>query len=123
MAFDHSFLRKVSDPGSVVATQFLAGAVEHTQGAAEGRHEAEHSPAERRFSGTVRADDPDELSLGDFQRNVFESDDAGKSQRHVIKGNNRMAAHGRGQAGPDDGRFLLQTAGIRSRLYLFQRVG
>ena len=40
-----------------------------------------------------------------FQRNVFESDDAGKTQRRVIEANNRVAVMRRCWWGPDDGLF------------------
>jgi hypothetical protein len=85
-----TLLREIPDLRSVVTPQFIAGAIENMEMALDGSHEAQYGSAKCGFSRSVGTDDADKLARVDGKRNVLERDDAGKSERRVIKPNDGL---------------------------------
>jgi len=90
IAVHSALLREISDFRPVVTPQRIAGTIENMKMALDGSYEAQYGSAECGFSRSVGADDADKLARVDGKRNVLERDDAGKSERRVIKPNDRL---------------------------------
>ena len=75
----------------MMAPKFLAGAVEDLQPAAYRRQESQDGPQQRRFSGSVRSDDPDEFPILDLEGDVLQRGVIGVSERCVIEPDQRLS--------------------------------
>jgi hypothetical protein len=83
VSLHRAFLGEVADTGAMVTTQLLTRAVEDLYVAAQWTHEAQDCSAQGRLSGSIRADDPDELTFVDLQRNVLQRGDARKAEARI----------------------------------------
>jgi hypothetical protein len=73
-----------------MAPQFITGTIENMEMALDGSHKAQYGSAECGFPRSVRTDDTDELTRIDGKGNILEGNDAGKSERRVVKLNDRL---------------------------------
>lgn len=91
IAVEHTLLGQVPDQGTMVTTEFLAGAVEHAQTPAERCHQPEDRAAQGSLAGPVGTDDADEFGFEDRERQVFQGNDAGKAEGGVVEADNGLS--------------------------------
>jgi len=87
---DRALLREIANFRPVIALKLFTRAVENLQRAFQWPHESQDGLAERSLAGSVGANNPDELSTGYFQRQIFERNHAWKSEGSMLETNNRM---------------------------------
>src|SRR3954471_1174106 len=92
-------LRQVADPGS----RFAGWLAEHGRRSSAHRQEAERRLDQRRFPGTVRAEDGDELARVDRERHLAPDRPAADASRRALEANAvgpRLTRPGRRRPGP-----------------------